>query len=107
MIVINQSRNTGRVICANGAMDFSWKKKPKNERKRHARRGLWGENMLNPWIKSQKLNWNSDWMADEVGFDGDFVVGLYSIQDMDVDLYINMETMQILEIICTKEHEEE
>ena len=64
--------------------------------------------MLNPWIGSQKLNWNSDWMAEEIGFEGDFVVGLYSVQDMDVDLYINTETGQILDVICTSElHEEE
>lgn len=46
-------------------------------------------------------------MAEELGYEGDHVIGLYSVQDMDIDVYIDMETMQILDIFCSKEHEEE
>jgi hypothetical protein len=88
-------------------MECFWKKKQKHKQRKHARRGLWGENMLNPWIASQKLNWSSDWNGDEVGYDDIAVVGLYSVQDMDIDVYIDMETMQILDIFCLKDHEEE
>ena len=63
--------------------------------------------MLNPWIPTRKLNWSSDWNGDEVGHDNRLVVGLYSLVDSDFDLYIDLETMQILEIFCTKDHEEE
>ena len=57
--------------------------------------------MLNPWIASQKLLWNSDWNGDEVGYDNIPVVGLYSVKGMDT------ENGQILEIFCSKDHEYE
>lgn len=62
--------------------------------------------MLNPWLPSQKLRWNSDFNGYEVGYEDVSVVGVYSIEN-DIDMYINMENMQILEIFCCKEHEEE
>ncbi len=63
--------------------------------------------MLNPWLPSQKLNWNSDWDGEEIGYDDVLVVGLYSVQDTDIDVYIDTETGRVLDIWCTKEHEEE
>lgn len=63
--------------------------------------------MLNPWIPSQKLNWNSDWEGHEVGHPDREVVGLYTIKDTSIDLYIDMSTMQVLEVICYEEHVEE
>jgi hypothetical protein len=58
-------------------------------------------------MPSQKLNWNSDWDGHEIGHDDREVVGLYSVKGMDIDLFIDMETMQILEFFCSKDHEEE
>jgi hypothetical protein len=43
-----------------------------------------------------ELAWNSDWNGDEVGFPEVDVVGLYSIGN--VHFYINMETLEVLEI---------
>lgn len=43
----------------------------------------------------KKLHWQSDWDPEEVGYEGDYVIGLYSYQGMY--MYINMETLQILE----------
>lgn len=63
--------------------------------------------MLSPWLPSQKLNWNSDWDGEEIGYEDVLVVGLYSVQDADIDIYIDTETGRILDIWCTKEHEEE
>ncbi len=63
--------------------------------------------MLNPWLPSQKLNWNSDWDGEDVGYEGVDVVGLYTIANTSIDVYIDMSTMQILEIICYEDHEEE
>lgn len=57
------------------------------------------------WLNFEDLMWSSDWNGYEVGYDDIGVVGLYTVKDMDIDLYIDMETMQILEIFCTQDHE--
>lgn len=42
--------------------------------------------------------WSSDWNGDEVGFPDVSIVGLYSLRvNPDIDLYINMENLEILE----------
>lgn len=43
----------------------------------------------------KKLAWHSDWNGDEVGYDDVDVVGYYSYHDLN--LYIDMNTLNILE----------
>ena len=43
-----------------------------------------------------ELHWQSDWNGDEVGYDTDSVVGLYSTGK--AYFYIDMETYEILEM---------
>lgn len=53
--------------------------------------------MLN--LDYDDLHWQSDWMAEELGMTGDFVVGYYTLKICpEVNLYINAETMEILEL---------
>ncbi len=56
------------------------------------------------WMDFEDLLWSSDWSGDEVGFEESNIVGLYSVKDSDIDLYIDMETMKILQIFCNNEH---
>lgn len=56
------------------------------------------------WMDFEDLLWSSDWMGEEVGFEDVNIVGLYSVKDSDIDLYIDMETMKILQIFCNNEH---
>lgn len=58
------------------------------------------------WISPHRLAWSSDWNGDEVGYDEVNVVGLYLIKDTDYGVYINMETMEILDILYFGEDEE-
>jgi hypothetical protein len=62
--------------------------------------------MTCPFIPFQELLWSSDWNGDEVGYDHLPVVGLYTWKDKGIDMYIDMETMRILEIWSTEEDEE-
>lgn len=48
-------------------------------------------------ILNVDLIWQSDWSGDEVGFDDVLVVGLYGLRDEEVYLYIDMETMIVLD----------
>ncbi len=43
----------------------------------------------------KQLHWQSDWNSEDVGYECDFVVGLYSYNDLY--MYLNMETLEILE----------
>lgn len=43
----------------------------------------------------KKLHWQSDLDAIDIGCKGNFVVGYYTYHDLN--LYINMETLQIME----------
>lgn len=43
----------------------------------------------------KKLHWQSDWDPEDLGYEGEFVIGLYTYHDLN--LYINMETLEILE----------
>lgn len=61
--------------------------------------------MENPFVLFGNLGWSSDWNGDEVGYDHVDVVGLYLLNDTDFGFYINMETMEILEVLCFSEHE--
>lgn len=51
----------------------------------------------------RKLNWSSDWDAEDLGFIGDFVVGYYTYYDLN--FYINMENLEILEAWFNDEEE--
>ena len=62
---------------------------------------------MNPWVPFHELGWSSDWNGDEVGYPECEVVGLYTWKDKDIDMYIDMSTMRILEINCFQEHKEE
>lgn len=50
-----------------------------------------------------RIHWSSDWNGDEVGFPKVNVVGLYTYYDLN--LYINMETLEILEAWFYEEEE--
>lgn len=43
------------------------------------------------------LGWSSDWNGDEVGFPDRDVVGLYRWYDTEIMLYIDAETLEVLE----------
>lgn len=43
----------------------------------------------------KKLHWQSDWDSEDIGYEGDFVVGYYTYHELN--FYINMETLEILE----------
>lgn len=51
-----------------------------------------------PWIDHQDLRWQSDWNGCEVGYPEVSVVGLYGWRDTNVELYLNVETMEILDM---------
>ena len=53
----------------------------------------------------RKLRWSSDWNGDEVGYPAIDVVGLYTYHDLN--MYINMETLQVLELWFDEEEEYE
>ncbi|MDK1672801.1 hypothetical protein QOK74_07945 [Staphylococcus saprophyticus] len=43
----------------------------------------------------RRIHWSSDWNGDEVGYPEINVVGLYSYHELN--LYIDMETLEVLE----------
>ena len=61
--------------------------------------------MENPYVRFSNLGWSSDWSGEEVGHDDVNIVGLYLLKDSDLGFYINMETMEILEILYFGENE--
>lgn len=54
--------------------------------------------MGQPWIDFQDLRWQSDWNGEEVGHPDIPVVGLYQWRDTDIHVYLNVETMEIIDI---------
>lgn len=50
------------------------------------------------------INWDSDWKGYEIGYPEILEIGLYSYQGMY--MYINMETLQILEAWFEEEEDE-
>lgn len=44
------------------------------------------------------LHWYSDWNGDEVGYPDIPVVGLYYSDTLNVSIYLNTETTEVLEI---------
>lgn len=54
---------------------------------------------------NEDLLWESDWNGDEVGYDEVSVVGLYREKDKERYFYIDMETMEILEVWENYENE--
>jgi len=62
--------------------------------------------MNQPHINLEDLGWSSDWNGDEVNYPDSNVVGLYMMKDSDFGMYIDMETMKILEILNFGEEEE-
>lgn len=56
---------------------------------------------MNAIINFKDLTWSSDFNGNELGYDEIPVVGLYTWKtDFSVSFYINMETNEILEILC-------
>lgn len=51
----------------------------------------------------RKLHWQSDWDPEDLGYEGEFVIGLYTYHDLN--LYINMENLEILEAWFNDEEE--
>lgn len=51
----------------------------------------------------KKLHWQSDWDSEDIGYEGDFVVGYYTYKELN--FYINMETLEILEAWFDDEEE--
>ena len=52
--------------------------------------------------------WSSDWDGEEVGFPESSVVGLYNLRvNPDIYLYIDMETLEILDAWATPGEEGE
>lgn len=49
-------------------------------------------------VNYTELHWQSDWNGYEVGFPDVDVVGLYSVPDSDISLYVNVESSEILEL---------
>jgi hypothetical protein len=45
----------------------------------------------------EDLIWSSDWNGYAVGFPDVAVVGLYTLKDTKLNLYIDIETMKILD----------
>lgn len=58
-----------------------------------------------PWINFLNLAWNSDWNGNEVGHDELEVVGLYDLIDTEYGFYINMITLEIIEVIFWGKYE--
>ena len=46
----------------------------------------------------RNLRWQSDWNGYEVGYPLVPVVGLYTNDDLGVDLYVNTETGDVIEL---------
>jgi len=55
--------------------------------------------LKSPWINFLKLTWSSDWDGYEVGYDESEIVGLYDLIDTNYSFYIDMITLEILEVI--------
>lgn len=53
-------------------------------------------------INLQDFRWQSDWNGYEVGFDDLPVVGLYSMNNYPIDVYIDSETGRIIEAWCNE-----
>lgn len=51
------------------------------------------------------LHWQSDWNAEDIGYEGEYVIGLYTYHDLN--MYINMETLEVLELWFDEEEEYE
>jgi len=45
------------------------------------------------------LHWHSDWSGYEVGYPEVNIVGLYSSEELDADIYVDTETGNVLEIL--------
>lgn len=45
------------------------------------------------------LQWQSDWIGDEVGFASIEVVGLYTSDNLNCSFYLNTENGEVLEVI--------
>jgi hypothetical protein len=57
------------------------------------------------WIDHQDLKWESDWDGEEVGHPDIPVVGLWKWRDTEVYMYVNAETLEIIEIWESREEE--
>lgn len=68
--------------------------------------------MIDYLLRANNLVWSSDWNADEVGYDhlGDAVIGLYIFTNQSDEkswcMYINMDTMELLEIWSNNDDED-
>jgi hypothetical protein len=51
----------------------------------------------------KNLHWSSDWDGHEVGFPEVNVVGCYDSAELNVSMYINTETGEVLEIWTIEE----
>jgi hypothetical protein len=50
--------------------------------------------------------WQSDWNGYEVGYDKIPVVGLYTLKDLPVSMYIDASTGEILEVWLEEEDDD-
>lgn len=55
--------------------------------------------LILPWINFLNLTWCSDWNGYEVGHNEHEVVGLYDLKDTEYGFYIDMTSMEIIEVI--------
>lgn len=55
------------------------------------------------WIGHQDLLWQSDWNGEEVDHPDVQVVGMYRWRDTGVYVYLNTETLEIIDIWEEKE----
>jgi hypothetical protein len=58
-------------------------------------------------ILNKDLIWSSDWCGEEVGYDHIEIVGLYLTRETEIQLYIDMDTLEILEAWSFDEHDQE
>lgn len=52
-----------------------------------------------------KLHWQSDWDGDDIGYSASTVIGYYTYYDLN--LYIDIDSLQILEAWFDEEETEE
>lgn len=55
----------------------------------------------------EKLRWQSDWNGYEVGHDDIEAVGLYTLPDYPIDVFIDCETGKIVEAFYNEEDKDD
>ncbi|MCA1064836.1 hypothetical protein QTG56_24830 (plasmid) [Rossellomorea sp. AcN35-11] len=58
-------------------------------------------------ILNKDLIWSSDWCGEEIGYEHISIVGLYLTRETEIQFYIDMDSLEILEAWTFDEDDQE